>query len=836
MHSILKHLIRNMLENKLRTTILIFTIFFSTMVLFITLSLNTIINDTYQTMLKGSYGDANILISKDNGETDPFYEKSAMNTNGLSLHTRTDIIQTSGKSLLNNERQKVQIMGTSLKDAQNMGLVRPLQTEDDVTLANKEAVISQKTATEYRLDTGDTLDISIDDTAHTFHIVAISATIGAFSGELDNIQVITSAQTIQDILPAENSYTSTLLHTSEDDLQEAISTLQNDHPDFSIKNPASQDTMSRDTETFQTMMIAAIAIIILISSYVIISIAKVIVTDRMPIIGTFRSIGTTKRMMHCVLALEFLLYGLIGATLGLIVASFLLPSVADIFNAYKAYGVETDVSYNASYMVVSFLFGLFFPVIISLFHIIKVSSKPLKDTILNTTHTKKEQSNITLITGILFICMAFILYFINNHDEQLPAAISFFLLLLGILFLMPVFLNGISLLLGHLLKKVAGGELLLGIKNIANNRVVVHNSTMIIIVFLLMLMIGTTGKGLDSYVTSTLQSGYDIIISDLEKDPSEYESMSRVSGVTDTNVQYVDRASYKINNKTGEFSMIAVDELNAFVAFYDGVDITDDAKENFARTDDGIIVDTYQKERYGLEIGDTIQLKAPSSSNTSESSYFEVVISGVMDGSVLNSNKTSVLIHQDRYNNHFTTETPKIALKVRNDSEVDAVKDELTETYFETALSIHTFDEIIAGQKDTIDTLLDGIIVVVLFGLLIGLLGITNNFIVSFIQRKKEYAVLYSVSMSRFQLIKMLFYEMLMTFVALLVIGFVGGYAMYIIMVKLLVSLGLVIPMTFHFGLFGLLAGAVFILLAVSTLSTIRRVKRLNILAELRYE
>src|SRR5699024_2204647 len=144
--------------------------------------------------------------------------------------------------------------------------------------------------------------------------------------------------------------------------------------------------------------------------------------------------------------------------------------------------------------------------------------------------------------------------------------------------------------------------------------------------------------------------------------------------------------------------------------------------------------------------------------------------------------------------------------------------------------------EMIAGQKETIDTLLSGIIVVVLFGLLIGLLGITNNFIVSFIQRKKEYAVLYSVSMSRSQLIKMLFYEMLMTFVALLIIGFIGGYAMFIIMVKLLVSLGLVIPISFHYGLFGILSGAAFILLALSTLSTVKRVKQLNILKQLRYE
>src|SRR5699024_148379 len=149
-------------------------------------------------------------------------------------------------------------------------------------------------------------------------------------------------------------------------------------------------------------------------------------------------------------------------------------------------------------------------------------------------------------------------------------------------------------------------------------------------------------------------------------------------------------------------------------------------------------------------------IRLSTTSSSDENTYFEAVIAGVMDGSVLNSNKTSVLIHTDLYNAHFGTTTPKIALKVANDFDVDAVKNELSDMYMDTNLSILTFDEMIAGQKETIDTLLNGIVVVVLSGLIIGLLGITNNFIVSFTQRKKEYAVLYSVSMSRTQLVKML--------------------------------------------------------------------------------
>src|SRR5699024_8331151 len=109
----------------------------------------TIINDTYQTMLKGKNGNANVIIAKDNDETDPFYKGTEINTVSLTIDSRVDLIQATGKSLLGNERKKVHLTGASFKNAKDMGLVKPLQTTKHFTLSKKEAIISQKTASDY---------------------------------------------------------------------------------------------------------------------------------------------------------------------------------------------------------------------------------------------------------------------------------------------------------------------------------------------------------------------------------------------------------------------------------------------------------------------------------------------------------------------------------------------------------------------------------------------------------------------------------------------------------------------------------------------------------------
>lgn len=66
MTSIVKHILRNIMEKKLRTVIVLLTILLATAITFIGLSLNNIINNTYLTMLKGAYGNSNIIVKRNN--------------------------------------------------------------------------------------------------------------------------------------------------------------------------------------------------------------------------------------------------------------------------------------------------------------------------------------------------------------------------------------------------------------------------------------------------------------------------------------------------------------------------------------------------------------------------------------------------------------------------------------------------------------------------------------------------------------------------------------------------------------------------------------------------
>lgn len=838
MKIILNHMVKNIFEKKLRTSIMLVTIILSTMVLFIGLSLNDILNNTYSTMVKGAYGDGNILMTKEIDNDDPFYHTEDIYTDTIDLNDRVDLINQAGMSKLDGKDVRVSIVGLDVNVAVKMKLIDPIDQDSDFELVDNRVMISARTATNYDLEVGDPFKIDMNEDTYTYTIGAISKPTGLYDSEMDDIMLVASYEPLNEVYGTENLVTSTLLQVDHDQLEDSMATLKNHHTDFSVEQVGQHESAMRDEETIQTTMFIAIVIIVMISAYVILSLSKVIIAERMPTVGTFRSLGATKGMINRLLSMEFLLYGIIGAVIGLILALLGLPIVADRFNEYKEYGLETVIHYQPTYIIIAFVFGALFPLFFGIIQIHRAHKKTLKEIMLNTTHTVQDHSKRAIIMGSILFVSSIGIHFFNTQDKLQLALVSVLFLFIAIVLLMPILLNGISRLLSILFVKTPNGALKLGIKNIANNKFVSSNASMIIVVFLLLLMVGVTGAGIDQYVSKTIQQDFDVFITEPEMDFSNYEDLESIEGVAEVYRQFASGAQYDIQGEQDTFVVYGVEDVEGFDQFYAGVTFYEDAKAHLNALENGVIIDEYQAERYNLEVGDTILLDALDKENRSlhDGDLLEMEVAGTMDSVSLSSNKDIVITSFDYFQDHFVGMFNQIEVKTNDRVSADVVKNNIKHHYLDSEMTVQTFEELLDSQKASVDTLVQGILMIVLLGLVIGLLGISNNLLVSFLERKKEYAVLYAVCMSRAQLISMLFYEMIMTFIAVVIIGLVGGLTMNMVWTRFIYAVGLKIDFSFNYGLYFILCGAVFILLALSTMSVIRKVARLDVLTELRYE
>lgn len=297
-------------------------------------------------------------------------------------------------------------------------------------------------------------------------------------------------------------------------------------------------------------------------------------------------------------------------------------------------------------------------------------------------------------------------------------------------------------------------------------------------------------------------------------------------------------ARYDIKGHQHEFNVHGVEDFNALDNFFSGIVFLDDYSDVLAKTPNGIVIDEYQADKFSLEIGDTFYLM-PLDENydlIEPNEKIEVAVAGIMNSIGYSQNRTSVFTHADFYNKHFKGHGHHLTIKVHDHVKPEKAKESVSTLFIGSDASITTFDEDMTNQKAAVDSLLKGILIIIFMGLFIGVLGISNNLLLSFNQRKKEYAILHTTSMSRVQIIKMVLIEMLMTFFNVVIIGLAGGYLLFMLMKKLLYSIGLRIDIVFTYDIFALLCGAVFLLLALSALSLIRKVYKLDMLQELRYE
>lgn len=837
MRIVLKHIIHNILEKRLRSAIVLLTILLSTLILFIGLSLNEIINNTYKTMLQGSYGTANVVVSKKAEDGIPFYESTKLDLADIHIDNRLDMIQASGKSVLNDEHVPVTLYGLDLQAALELQIVDILSGSQE--LEGNSVIISQKTSSTYDLAVGDRIDVSSGGNSYDFTIAAISKSDGIYYSEMGDMLLLAQPDQVTEILGGGDMVSSTLLEVPDTELDSAITSLAETNQDFTVQKSSAADTMMRDEQTFQTvMMLAIIIIIVLISAYVISSLSKLIITERMPVLATFRSVGASKGMMNRVLMLEFFLYGVIGAGLGIILAVFLLPFAADLFNEYKEYGMETVVEYNMTYLIISVVFGMMFPALVSFLRIVRTNAKPLKDVLFNTASTLEKRSSWTVVIGIVIFCVAFVINGFNKYDDMLLSIMSILLLFVSIVLLMPLVLNGFSKLLSLCFKRSRAGELGLGIKNIANNKIVANNVSMIVVVFLLLIMVGIASEGINYYVTKAVSKDFDVVVTLNDRNDSLVHDIGEMDGVADTYLQVMSLGKSSIHGSEGIYGVLGVENFNEIGEFYDGINYLEIDEERLNGLDNPVILDDYYMNKYDLHIGDSVQIQPINRhyENLENAGPVTFIVAGSMDSAGFASSRDSALIPIDLYEDHFEPLFYELTLKLEEGIVAEELKESIADYYSNYSLEVATFDERIEAQKTTIDTLINGITIIIGLGMMVGILGISNNLMVSFNQRKKEYAILYSVCMSKGQIVKMIFAETLLTFITVAVIGLFGGFALNFLLTKFLYAIGMVTDFHFTFELYGMLCGVVAILLAISTLSLVRKVFKLHIMKELRYE
>ena len=195
------------------------------------------------------------------------------------------------------------------------------------------------------------------------------------------------------------------------------------------------------------------------SIFIIYSSYKVISLDRLPIIGTFRSIGATKKAVTRILLLESLFYGCMGGVIGIPVGILVLKAILQGMGNSLAQGIEIPVIISLPGVFLSFAVAVIVSLLSAWLPVRRASRLPIKDVVLGTVEERHIPRPLIVGMGIvLFAVSALLPHFASGNMLYLAGGFSLLGLIAATILVIPIFTSIVSVGLERFYGAIAGNE------------------------------------------------------------------------------------------------------------------------------------------------------------------------------------------------------------------------------------------------------------------------------------------------------------------------------------------------------------------------------------------
>ena len=260
-------------------------------------------------------------------------------------------------------------------------------------------------------------------------------------------------------------------------------------------------------------------------------------------------------------------------------------------------------------------------------------------------------------------------------------------------------------------------------------------------------------------------------------------------------------------------------------------DMSDDPEYLVEELDAGrnILLSSTLKHGYNVEVGDIIELVFDDKTNRD---YKVIGFFNSLNyyGSIAFISERNLKLDGD-INNYS-----RILIKVSEN--VDEVVEMLEGTFEQRRPYVQTVAEIEEREIKSQEPMFNIMKGFSIIALIISFIGIINNLLISFIERKRSIALLRSVGMSKVMSMKMVFIEAISIGIVGSIIGMImGWFVLTFILPALMTAMGMPkIVMIYSAWQIFSLVGIGIIITLIASISPAMRSSRLNLIQEIRYE
>lgn len=819
MSIILKHIFRNIKEHKARSILILFSLLISTSMLIMSIIIPDDLKVKVEDTLRKLYGNADITVVA----YEPF-KFDDLDKNNIEF----DYIGTTG-IIGNDSNNKIVLEALDINKAKEFKVL----PEDAEELGENEVLISSYIAKRENYKKGDIISFTYNDNTYQLTIKKIITNIGLASQTPNNILLFTNIENLKKIENIEDGYYDTVLIDvkNDDEINDAFDYMKDNNSNYIIEKTVDVNSIKDQTTMISSLVFLIFVLATIMIFFVINSLNKIILAERIPVIGTMRSVGASRQKMNLILVLENAMYGLLAGLIGSIAGTYLVGILSNVF--VSAEGIEISkksVEIQPYILIIGTVFAVLLQIVTTLKEIKRTNKKPIKTLIFNTQNSRYKLRKRRTIISIILIIISIIIITIKQKLGLAPLTIAMILFIVGIANLIPLIIQFASKVLYIIFKKLGFETAMLASKNIGYNKMIIASSRLVVIAISLLSSIVMMSVALKDMFTSfrVITEGYDIIALNTIGESEKYDKLLEMEEFE--KIQYL----YWYHPK--EVTYNNGEHFKQTPTFYGGKKgrNTEIQELNYKIEDlkyDEMLVDEKFADKNNIKIGDTLKIRIEELDKE-----FEYKVVGTVDTTCLSTSRNHLVISEEHFKNDIADTPFGLYIVCKEGTDVTKAKDILKGQIKEVEVYVETVKDYIDMQEQSASSIVSIIFAIISLSVLLSFVGIINNQIISFMQRKKEIAVLNSTCMNKTQIKKMLANEtMLSNFIAIL-ISFVVTYVIVLLMNDIVGNIGFYINIKLDFKAMIKFVIIIYILLMLALIVPYRKLKKMNIVEEIKYE
>ena len=741
MNILLKNALKNIFGKPLRTILVIFSIFVCSMAAMLCFDLSGAIGEALMNDVRSvSDADYELILrpgySIDMPEGFPEHTALAVYLYGERYYTDVPGEYNYAKS------NSVRVLGLDFEKAAAMRFIGPAE------VGYMEAVITEGYAKKNNCGIGDTITLHDKaDEAHDYKVVKILPS-DQKNPLMSQESVIVNTESAKVLYCGDETFGLLMIDVHDNELApQAKEMLIEKYGDSAVIDLLVPEEVLSMIENLTAILTLVFVITFLLVIFVTYSICERIVSDRMSLVGTLRSLGMSSAGTARILLAENVIYALLGSIPAVVLYALIRTPVLNLILRYED-GDGVMILPKVPSVSVILLIGVILGAVIvecliPLRAILKALKVSIRDIIFDNRDTEYKYSTAGAITGAVLLGIAAVFFFFRSN--LILAALCMLFAVTGLAFIFPLIFKLFMSLAGEIAEKRSNAKWSLALKEAVSRKSTVKSgilcatsACMCVIVFAIAM------SAISTFGASVYKADVKV---DCTETPSRYSFIKDLDGVTETEKIY-SQSDFIIfgGNTRKNYNVTGVPEGG--YKYYDMFRNLPDKVE-----DGTFYVHSSVNEKLNLKKGDKLSV-------TFNADYVftikkDMTFGGTFDTSSPNDGKDSIVISQDDYIKIFH-DFPNALLVNCADPEMTAFTINKYTTGDEAAKTRTTIEE--EDRKDAAR-------VIAIFSTVIGIaivmtaVGMISNQIIGFEGRKKELAVMLSTVMDRKTLAKVLFFE-----------------------------------------------------------------------------